>query len=91
MMKTIASEGRKFNVGMIVVTQRPAYVSKDVLAQCSSQAIFRLINRNDIGAVEEVVEGISHSEVYRLPHYQQGQCIFTGVAIDSPVVVKVRE
>ncbi|HMA61156.1 MAG TPA: DUF87 domain-containing protein, partial [bacterium] len=47
-LKTIASEGRKFGVGLIVITQRPAYVSKDILAQCNSQAIFRLINPNDI-------------------------------------------
>jgi len=90
-MKKIASEGRKFGVGMIVVTQRPAYVSKDILAQCNTQAIFRLINPNDIGAVKEVVEGVSEQELKNLPHYIKGQCIFTGVAINEPVVVKVKE
>ncbi len=90
-MKKIASEGRKFGVGMIVVTQRPAYVSKDILAQCNTQAIFRLINPNDISAVKEVVEGVSEQELKNLPHYIKGQCIFTGVAINEPVVVKVKD
>lgn len=90
-MKKIASEGRKFGVGMIVVTQRPAYVSKDILAQCNTQAIFRLINPNDIGAVKEVVEGVSEQELKNLPHYIKGQCIFTGVAINEPVVVKIKK
>ena len=90
-LKTIASEGRKFGVGLIVVTQRPAYVSKDILAQCNSQAIFRLINPNDINAIKETVEGISEKELIRLPHYIQGQCIFSGVAINEPVVVKVKK
>ena len=90
-MRQIAREGRKFNIGMIVITQRPAYVSKDVLSQCSTQAIFRLINTNDIGQVADVVEGISKEELVRLPHYVQGQCIFTGVGIETPVVVKVQK
>jgi hypothetical protein len=89
-MVKIAREGRKFGVGLIVVSQRPAYVSKDVLAQCNSQAIFRLINPNDLNAVEATVEGISKEELFKLPNYELGQCIFTGVAIQEPVVVKVK-
>ncbi len=73
-----------------MVSQRPAYVSKDVLAQCNSQAIFRLINPNDLNAVEATVEGISKEELFKLPNYELGQCIFTGVAIQEPVVVKVK-
>ncbi len=88
-IRQIAREGRKFQVGMIVITQRPAYVSKDILSQCSTQAIFRLINSNDISQVADVVEGIGKEELIRLPHYTQGQCIFTGVGIESPVVVKI--
>lgn len=89
-MVKIAREGRKFGVGLMVISQRPAYVSKDVLAQCNTQAIFRLINPNDLKAVEATVEGISQEELYKLPNYQTGQCIFTGVAIKEPVVVKVK-
>lgn len=89
MLKKIASEGRKFNLGLIVITQRPAYVSKDVLAQCSTQAIFRLINPNDIKAVGDIVEGISEDEIRRLPNYETGQAVFTGIAIREPVIVKV--
>ena len=87
----IASEGRKFGVGLLVVTQRPAYVAKDVLAQCNTQAIFRLINNQDLGSIQETVEGISKEELIRLPHYQQGQCVLTGVAVEEPVVVQVAE
>ena len=56
-IQKIASEGRKFNLGLIVITQRPAQVSKGVLSQCSTQAIFRLINQNDLNQIKEVVEG----------------------------------
>lgn len=90
-IKKIASEGRKFNLGLIVVTQRPAYVSKDVLAQCSTQAIFRLINSGDLDQVKNVVEGISETEVNQLPHFQTGQALFAGVGIRQPVIVRGKE
>jgi len=40
----IASEGRKFGVGLVVSSQRPARVNKDVLSQCNSHMIFRVAN-----------------------------------------------
>jgi DNA helicase HerA-like ATPase len=90
-LKQIASEGRKFRLGLIIITQRPAYVAKDVLAQCSTQAIFRLINNNDLAAISDTVEGISKEEIARLPNYETGQAIFTGVAIRQPVIVKIKK
>ena len=87
----IASEGRKFNIGLIVITQRPAYTRKDVLAQCNTSAIFRLINNNDIDAIERSVEAVSESLLKELPEYPCGQCIFTGVGIGYPVTVNILE
>lgn len=88
-LQKIAAEGRKFNIGILAITQRPAYVSKGVLAQCSTQAIFRLVNGGDIATIAETVEGISEEELKMLPRFKQGEGIFTGVAIDEPVLVKV--
>ena len=88
-MRTIASEGRKFRVGLMIATQRPAYVDKDVLAQCNSQAIFRLINNLDIGQIENCVEGISEIDLAQLPNFVAGEALFTGVAMTMPVRVRV--
>jgi DNA helicase HerA-like ATPase len=41
-LKTIASEGRKFGLGLCVVTQRPARVDKNVLSQCNTQIILKV-------------------------------------------------
>lgn len=85
-IQKIAAEGRKFNLGLIIITQRPANVSKGVLSQCSTQAIFRLINTNDLNQIKEVVEGVSEAEVNLLPHFETGQAIFSGVGIRQPVI-----
>jgi DNA helicase HerA-like ATPase len=89
-MRVIASEGRKFRVGLMVATQRPAYVDKDILAQCNSQAIFRLINNLDIAQVENTVEGISKVDLEQLPNFVAGEALFTGVAMTMPVRVRVQ-
>ena len=88
-LQKIAAEGRKFNIGLIIITQRPASVSKGVLNQCSTQAVFRLVNPNDIGAIKESIEGITEKELEMLPKFRQGEGIFTGVAIEESVLVKV--
>jgi DNA helicase HerA-like ATPase len=43
-MRTIASEGRKFGLGMMVISQRPARVDKNVISQCNTQIILRVTN-----------------------------------------------
>ncbi|MEM4950197.1 MAG: ATP-binding protein, partial [Thermoplasmatales archaeon] len=45
-MRTVASEGRKFGFGMLVVSQRPAKVDKNVLSQCGTQLILKITNPN---------------------------------------------
>ena len=45
-MKTIAGEGRKFGLGMGIITQRPAKVDKNVLSQCNTQIILKVTNKN---------------------------------------------
>ena len=73
----------------MIATQRPAYVDKDVLAQCNSQAIFRLINPLDIDQVQNCVEGVSATDLSQLPNFVAGEAIFTGVAMGMPVRIKV--
>jgi len=39
-LRTIASEGRKFGLGLGIISQRPARVDKSVISQCSTQNTF---------------------------------------------------
>ncbi|MEM3256334.1 MAG: ATP-binding protein, partial [Thermoplasmatales archaeon] len=58
-MRTVASEGRKFGFGMLVVSQRPAKVDKNVLSQCGTQLILKITNPNDLKAIGSSVEGLT--------------------------------
>src|SRR5690606_4270785 len=46
-INTIASEGRKFRVFLIVVTQRPSKINEETLSQCGSQIIMQVTNGRD--------------------------------------------
>jgi DNA helicase HerA-like ATPase len=89
-MRTVASEGRKFGMGLMVVSQRPAKVDKNVLSQCSTQIILKVTNPNDLKALASSVEGLtsdSEDEIQRLP---VGVAFVSHPRISIPVLVEVR-
>ncbi|MDY6770977.1 MAG: DUF87 domain-containing protein [Candidatus Nanohaloarchaea archaeon] len=61
-LRKIASEGRKFGMGIGVISQRPANVAKNILSQCNTQLIMRVTNPNDLSAISRSFEGVT-SEV----------------------------
>lgn len=82
---TVAVEGRKFGVGLVIASQRPSRIAKDVLAQMSSQLVFRLANLEDIGYVRESFEAADETFVMELSHLDTGVCICAGTMVDMPV------
>jgi hypothetical protein len=89
-LRTIASEGRKFGMGICVVSQRPAVVDKNVLSQCGIQIILKITNPNDLKTIIASVEGLTpraYEDLQRLPI---GVCILVGGGISIPVLVDVR-
>jgi DNA helicase HerA-like ATPase len=89
MARKISSEGRKFNLGLVVITQRPAQVSKYVLSQANTQAMFRTMNASDLAAVETYVEFAGRDLIGLLPSLQTGMGILSGLGVPFPVVVRV--
>jgi DNA helicase HerA-like ATPase len=89
-LRTIASEGRKFGLGMCVVSQRPAKVDKNIISQCNTQIILKVTNPNDLKAIVNSVEGLTaglEDEIQRLPI---GVGVVCGGSIATPVFVEFR-
>lgn len=86
---SVASEGRKFAVGLVVSTQRPARVSKDILSQCNTHVIFRVANVEDLMAIAGSFEAASRSLLDELPGFDTGTCVVGGTAIGMVVRVRV--
>ncbi|MEM5793309.1 MAG: ATP-binding protein [Candidatus Aenigmatarchaeota archaeon] len=88
-LRTIASEGRKFGMGLAVVSQRPARVEKNVLSQCNTQVFLRITNPNDIKTIMESVEGITKGIENELKALPIGTALIVGV-IEQPLLVDIR-
>ena len=89
-LRTIASEGRKFGLGLFIVTQRAAKVDKNVLSQCNTQIILKITNPNDLNAVTASVEGLTPGMADAISSLPIGVAIVTGGGLSMPIFVEVR-
>ncbi|MCK4333112.1 MAG: DUF87 domain-containing protein, partial [Thermoplasmatales archaeon] len=90
MLRTVASEGRKFGMGLCVVSQRPAKVDKNIISQCNTNIILKVTNPNDLKAIIQSVEGLTnqtYNEIQRLPI---GIALISGASIQIPIMVEIR-
>ncbi|HMK48230.1 MAG TPA: ATP-binding protein [Methanocella sp.] len=90
-LKTILSEGRKFGIGVCMVSQRPAKLDSDSLSQCMSQITMRIINHADQEQIASSIESMSRELLNELPALAKGEAIISGVSINTPVLIKIRE
>jgi Predicted ATPase len=90
-LSEIASEGRKFGAFLSLITQRPSKIDEDVLSQCNSMIIQRIVNRKDQQSIASASESMAHSMIDELPGLNVGDAIITGPAVNIPSVVHIRE
>jgi len=90
-LKTILAEGRKFGVGVGLISQRPGKLDQDVLSQCMTQILLRIVNPIDQSNVAAAVEGASRDVLDELPALSKGQAVIVGASVNAPALVAVRE
>jgi len=89
-LRTVASEGRKFGMGLCIVSQRPAKVDKNIISQCNTNIILKVTNPNDLKAIINSVEGLTNQtyrEIQRLPI---GVALISGAGLQMPVMTEIR-
>ncbi len=89
-LKQVLAEGRKFGIGVGLLSQRPGKLDADVLSQCLTQCIMRIVNEVDQRRVATAVEGVGRDLLDNLPALSKGQAIVAGAAINTPVICRVR-
>jgi len=89
-MRTIASEGRKFGLGLCVVTQRPAKIDKNVLSQCGTQIILKVTNPIDLSVIEKSIEGFTEGMSAEIQALPIGSALITSGSLTRPIIVDIR-
>ncbi|MDI6738624.1 MAG: ATP-binding protein, partial [Nanoarchaeota archaeon] len=88
-IRQAAAEGRKFGMGMCIISQRPSRVDKSVISQVSTQIIMKVTNPHDVKAIGNSIEGITAETENEVKDIPVGTALVTGV-IDLPLFVKIR-
>jgi hypothetical protein len=84
----IALQGRKYGVGLLIVSQRTALVSKSILSQCNTCITFSLVDKTSMDYLANVY---SSAHVQAIPNLRFLEAIAYGKSIRSerPILVKL--
>jgi DNA helicase HerA-like ATPase len=87
----IAREGRKYGVGLLLITQRPSELPDTALAQCGTLVALRLSNSADQGRIKAALPDSVAGLAAVLPSLRTGEAIISGEALILPARTLVDE
>jgi len=87
-VQNIAKEGRKYGVGLMLVTQRPSELDETVLSQCGTMIALRMNNSKDRNHIKSAIQDELQTIVDLLPSLRTGEGIISGEAVKMPSRIK---
>jgi uncharacterized protein len=87
----IAKEGRKYGIGLVVISQRPSEVNRTVLSQCNNVIAMRLTNGDDQAVIRRLLPDSLGGFGDLLPVLDVGEALVVGDASLLPTRVRVGE
>jgi DNA helicase HerA-like ATPase len=91
-VRSIATEGRKMGLGLLVISQTPSSVDNLVTSQANTQILHRMTNPDDLTYIKQISESLSQEDLENLKMVGEGTAIITGVALKtrSSILVDIR-
>ena len=80
----LAREGRKYGIGLLLVTQRPSELPDTALAQCGTLIALRLTNSADQSKIRAALPDSVSGLAEVLPSLRTGEAIITGESLVLP-------
>lgn len=88
-LERISKNGRKYGVGLCIVSQRPHELSETVLAQCGTYVCMRISNPDDQEYVRALVPDSARGTFAALASLSRGEAIAMGDGVPMPVRFQV--
>ncbi|MCW7491987.1 ATP-binding protein [Leptospira sp. 2 VSF19] len=84
----IALQGRKYNVGLLIVSQRTALVSKTILSQCNTFITFKIIDKTSLDFLTQVY---GQNYINSIPNLRQSHALAfgKGVSSEKPIHISI--
>ena len=90
-IRRVAREGRKYGIGLMLVSQRPADVEGTVISQCGTWLVLRLSNSADQQHVARFLPDGLSGMTKALPNLAQQEAIFVGEGAALPARIRIRD
>lgn len=90
-IRRLAKEGRKYGIGLMLVSQRPSEVEATVLSQCNSWIVMRITNDSDRRHVQGILPDSLAGLTKVLSGLRRREAIFVGQAAVLPSRILVRD
>lgn len=90
-IRRLAKEGRKYGIGLMLVSQRPSEVESTVLSQCNSWIILRITNDSDRNHVQGILPDSLAGLTKVLSGLRRREAIFVGQAAVLPSRILIRD
>jgi hypothetical protein len=84
-VRRIAKEGRKYGVGLMLVSQRPSEIDTTILAQCGTLMAMRLTNESDRSQIRSCASDNLEGLFAMLPILRTGEALVVGEAVGLPI------
>lgn len=90
-IRRLAKEGRKYGIGLMLVSQRPSEVEATVLSQCNSWIVMRITNDSDRRHVQGILPDSLAGLTKVLSGLRRREAIFVGQAAVLPSRILIRD
>jgi len=87
-LRRIAREGRKYGIGLGLITQRPTEIDQAALSQCGTMMALRLSNKADRNVVAAAMPDDLGNLAAMLPSLRTGEGVIVGEAMPIPSRVR---
>lgn len=89
-LETVAREGRKFHISLVVISQRPVRLSTTLLSQTNTNIILRITNPYDLEHIKKSSEMVTSEVAESISSLAVGEALIVGEAVNSPIFVRIR-
>ena len=89
-VRRLAREGRKYGLGLMLVSQRPADIEGTVISQCNSWVVLRLSNSADQEHVSRFLPDSLTGMTRMLSSLPRQEALFVGEASAIPARIRLR-
>jgi len=90
-VRRLAKEGRKYGIGLMLVSQRPGEIEPTVLSQCNTWIVLRVTNEKDREHVRAILPDSMAGLTKMLSGLRRREAIFVGQAALLPSRIMIRD